>query len=113
MTSPQQTLFDHPLPRLSRLEREFMEFDLANPEVWSLFCHFAQEALDAGHARLSADAILHRIRWETSVVTRGGRGYRINDHHSCSYARKYERCFPMRAGVFEMRKRRGVKEVAA
>jgi hypothetical protein len=65
----------------------FAVFDRENPAVYGLFKRFALEALQAGHRHYSADAILHRIRWWTSVETRGD-AYKINNNHAAWYARK-------------------------
>lgn len=90
---------------LPRLEREFDEFDAANPEVWDLFRRFAFEAILAGRRRFSADAIMHRIRWFTQIETTG-RPFKLNDHYSAFYARKFVRCFQKHAGLFELRRRK-------
>lgn len=90
----------------SRLEREFDEFDSANPDVWHLFCRFAREALGSGRMHFSADGILHRIRWFTAVEISGARGFKVNDHHSTFYARKFIRLFPEHRDFFELRPRR-------
>ena len=74
--------------------KAFVAFHRANPEVYRLFTRFAAEAMAAGHKRMSADAIMHRVRWETDVVTRGaggmnGKGLKINNNHIAYYARLY------------------------
>lgn len=97
----QPTLFDH----RSRLEREFLEYDALHDEMWRLFRQFAFEAIRSGHSRFSADAILHRIRW-FCTVEHGAGGFKVNDHFSAFYARKFVRCFPEHARFFELRARR-------
>ncbi|MCC6574486.1 MAG: hypothetical protein IT462_11920 [Planctomycetes bacterium] len=81
--------------------RHFAEFDLANPDVWALFCQFADEAWNAGHRRYSADAVLHRVRWETTVTER--KALHLNNDWTAHYARKFLAAFPERAGFFETR----------
>jgi len=56
------------------------EFDVANPEVWGLFVKFANEVMRAGHKRYSSDAILHRIRWHSTIEVHGGKPFKLNDH---------------------------------
>lgn len=77
---------------MSKIHAErWKEFHKANPAVWELFNHFTEEVIAAGHKRYSADAIMHRVRWETSVRTTSapiaGRILKINDHHVAYYAR--------------------------
>ena len=86
------------MPRIT-----FEQYDAKNPQVWDLFVRFTLDAARAGHTRFSADSILHRIRWETTVITTGH--YKINNDFSADYARKFIREFPHYGGFFEMRKR--------
>ena len=90
----------------SKLEREFVAFDADNPRVWELFVRFAREALAARRERFSADAILHRIRWFSNVETTADTGFKVNDHFSAFYARKFVRMFPEHSSFFELRERR-------
>ena len=79
----------------------FAAFDLAHPEVWRLFCDYAFEARNAGHLRYSADAILHRVRWHTSVMER--KALHLNNDWTPYYARKFHETYPDLAGFFETR----------
>lgn len=69
------------------MRQRFEAFDRDHPEVYELFRRFALEARFAGHEHFSADAICHRIRWETSVVTRG-EAFKINNNYTAFFARK-------------------------
>jgi hypothetical protein len=80
----------------------FNKFHAENPDVFRLFVRFTREAIAAGHKRYSAHAILHRIRWHTSVETRGD-AFKINDHFAPMYSRLFMREFPQHDGVFETR----------
>lgn len=46
----------------------FVKFHTENPHIYQLFLKFAVEVQKAGHERYSADAIMHRIRWECDIV---------------------------------------------
>jgi hypothetical protein len=81
----------------------FRRFDRDNPDIWRLFLRFTFQLLQAGRARYSARTILHRIRWETMVREQGNAGFKINDHWSTWYARKFHAWFPHYAGFFEVR----------
>ena len=80
----------------------FSEYDNNNPHVWELFKRFTREAYHAGHNRFSAQSVIERIRWKTSVETRGGE-FKINNDFAAFYARKYHEAFPQLDGFFQTR----------
>lgn len=98
----QTTLFDQPDIK-SRLERAFEEFHWGNPSVYKLFKKFAFEVIRKGHQQYSADAIMHRVRWETNVVTSDDE-FKVNNNHVAFYARMFMRDFPEYKGFFRLRK---------
>lgn len=82
----------------------FAEFDAENPDVYRLFVRFAHEALAAGYQHFSAHGILHRIRWETGVVTRDRTAeWKCNNNYSAFYARKLVAEDPSFKGFFRNR----------
>lgn len=85
------------------MRMSFENYDAINPQVWNYFKRFAFEAITAGHRRFSADCILHRIRWETSIVSAGR--FKLNNNFSADYARKFIAEYPQFKGFFETRKR--------
>lgn len=87
---------------VSDLQQQFEEFDRDNPEVWRLFVHYANMAIASGHAHYSSDCVLHRLRWHTSVETRGDE-FRLNNNFAAAYARKFEREYPQHRGFFRLR----------
>ena len=80
----------------------FIQFHRANPKVWELFQAFTRQAIGAGRDHYSADAILHRIRWHTTVETTGP-VFKINDHYSSLYARLFHMAHPQHGRFFEIR----------
>ena len=84
------------------LADRFNEYDNNNPHVWQLFKQFARDAYRAGHARFSAQSIIERIRWKTSVETRGGE-FKINNDFVACYARKFHHENPHLDGFFRTR----------
>jgi hypothetical protein len=88
---------------MSKLQADFDKFDSANPEVYELFKKFTFDAIHAGYGRYSSDAILHRIRWHTNVETNSADGFKLNDHHTAYYARKFMLDFPEHCGFFRTR----------
>ena len=88
--------------RADDIQTRFETFHAANPEVYRLFNRFAHEAIVSGHARMSADLILHRIRWYTMVETVGDT-FKVNDHWTSRYARMWMERNPDYPNFFELR----------
>jgi hypothetical protein len=101
---------EYPLaPEVAMLsKREFEQYDAANPEVWAYFETFA---LEAAHCRehFSADAVLHRVRWETAIIG-GDDGFKCNNNWTAFYARKFEEKYPQHAGFFRTRRQKSLTE---
>ena len=91
----------------TRLQREFNEFDKANPNVWKLFKRFAFQALQRGYTRFSVSSIYERIRWEVKMTTLSNDDFKINNNHRAYYARKWNAKYPHLAKFFEIRTVRG------
>jgi len=93
---------------MNEIEQRFQQFHADNPQVYELFDRFTREVIRRGYKRFSSDAILHRIRWETSVVTTD-RQFKINDHYTAYYARLWMQNNPQYDGFFSLR---SIKEAA-
>lgn len=87
-------------------ERDFAAFDRANPRIWKLFERFTLERVDHGFCHYSADAIMHRVRWETPARGDDSSGFKINNNHVAQYARKFARLHPEHGEFFRFRERR-------
>ena len=94
------TLFDW--KKETPLEAAFNDFDRKNLRVYGLFKRFTFQVIDAGHKHYSADAICHRIRWHTSIDTRGD-DFKINNNYTAFYARKFMKDHPEHDGFFSTR----------
>lgn len=93
-----------PRPRTATIEERFNEFHTAHPEVWTLFVRFSHEVMAAGHQHYSADAVLHRVRWEADIgFCQDADGFRINNNYSAFYARLFHREYPQHDGFFRTR----------
>lgn len=88
------------------IQQRFEAFDAAHPEVWHLFKRFADELRRAGRRHGSADQIIQRIRWETSVNPEHDGGFKIDDRFSSRYARKLMDEYEWFRGFFHTRKLR-------
>lgn len=106
----QTDLFDlpqGPSSRYEELELAATEFNGKHPEVWKLFVQFTRDAIACGFDCYSADAVMHRVRWETAMGQSGPYGeagrYKINDHHVTFYGRWFMEKNPERDGFFRLR----------
>lgn len=85
----------------------FNAFDEANPHVWERFEERALFLIEKmGKTRHSADAILHSIRWDASVTTKGDDDFKINNDFAALYARKFAQRHEKHADFFQLRERR-------
>lgn len=73
-------------------------------DVCVLFERLALEVRDRGWTRYSADALLHRIRWEMQIE-RGNRAFKCNDHWTAPLARWFLSNHPDLPKFFELRER--------
>lgn len=85
-----------------QLAEAFCEFHHRNPMVYKLFEDFTFRVIKAGYRRYSADAVMHRVRWETSIETTGD-SFKINDHHVAYYGRYFMMLHPQFSGFFRTR----------
>lgn len=83
----------------------FYEFDAAHPDVWQLFERFTLDLIRRGFGHYSSDAVLHRVRWETSAGAGSDEdAFKINNNWTAYYARKFDEQHPEYAGFFRMRR---------
>ncbi len=81
---------------------KFKEYHGENPNIYELFKRFALDAVETGRPRFSARMIGERIRWYTTVETRGD-SFKVNDHYWPFYARLFVRDHPQYCTMFEFR----------
>ena len=87
------------------LRADFEVFHRDNPRVYEMFKQFTFRAINRGFKHLSADMVLHRIRWETYIETvdPDPGGFKINNNYSAFYGRLFMREFPQYDGFFRTR----------
>ncbi len=86
------------------MRRQCIDFHEDNPRVWELFKKFTFDRVRKGFHNYSARSIFHRIRWETDIPEyEQGEEFKLNDHHSPFYARRFMRMYPEHAGFFRTR----------
>jgi len=97
-------LLDSDLPQIGQGSRaKYLAYNKANPEVWRLFKKFTFEMIRRGRKRYSADAMIHRIRWEMDMRVESEDGFKINNNFTAHYARRFIKSFPEHADFFEIR----------
>lgn len=108
-TITQTTLFD--LDTRSRLQKDFVEFDAANPDVWREFRGMALRLIEEGYKHYGAKSIIEAIRFHRNVSKHTGGGpFRINNNLTAYYARKFHKKYPQYNGFFETREVKGENE---
>ena len=60
-------------------------------------------AVEAGHKKCSAWLIVNRIRWETTIVTKGT-DFKISNDFIALYARLFHVRYPEHEGFFKIKK---------
>lgn len=91
--------------RLEEMREQVSSFHNKHPEVWNLFVRFTMEKISCGFKHYSARGIFHRIRWETEEPSyQAGKEFKLNDHYSPFYARRFHRIYPQHDGFFRTRK---------
>lgn len=87
----------------------FKKFDDDNPIVWFYFNVFVNEAMSRGKTRSSARLLVERIRWELYIITKSDDEFKINDHTTPYYGRKWLCLNPEHPDFFKLRKIRNDK----
>ena len=85
-------------------EEQFCLFHQNNPRVYELFKRFTFEVIKKGVRKWSADAVMHRVRWEASLITDDPK-FKINNNYITFYARLFMAEYPQHQGFFEIRRR--------
>ncbi len=97
--------------RREQLECEAKSFHADHPEVWQMFCKFAETLWAAGRRRIGVSLIWERMRWETMVnpdYADSSSGIKLSNNHRAFYARWYMAGYPDRVGFFVLREQRSV-----
>ncbi len=80
-------------------KRKWWIWHKANPHVYELFKRFTMQAINGGHRNLSAWLIVNRIRWETSIETKGD-DFKISNDFIAYYSRLFMHDHPQYKGFF-------------
>jgi hypothetical protein len=91
----------------SERKKKWWAWHLKNPHVYCLFKRFTFEALDKRrHKNLGAWLVVNRIRWETSIETKG-EDFKISNDFIAYYARLFMAQHPEYKGLFRTKKMKG------
>ena len=84
----------------SRLGKKWLRWHNLNPEFYRLFERYTLQAIYRGHLRLSGWLIANRVRWESSIVTKGD-DYKISNDFIALFTRLFMINNPQYIGFFE------------
>ena len=84
----------------SRLGRKWLRWHNLNPEFYRLFERYTLQAIYRGHLKLSGWLIANRVRWESSIVTKGD-DYKISNDFIALFTRLFMINNPQYIGFFE------------
>ena len=95
-----------PEPERPKLEREFVEFHEANPNILDEAIRFARAFRDTGKSEGSIDLVWEELRRVHPVETASDDGFRLNNNFRAYYARLAMHRAPDLAGFFEVRRQK-------
>lgn len=105
--SGQGSLFDYkPKKKKTRADQildAFIRYHKDNPKVWELFQQFSFEVINAGFENYSAWAISQRIRWHTTIETKGD-DVKLSNNFIAYYSRLFHVAHPKHDGFFKNKK---------
>lgn len=84
------------------LKDNWRKFHNENPEIYELVERFTFDAIRAGRKNFSINAIFERIRWFTSIETRGD-SFKLSNNHRPYYARHFMEMNPKYKGFFRIK----------
>lgn len=90
-------------PSRSELERAFLRFHAANPQVYRLFKKYALQAARARHRHFGSKMIFERMRWYTMIETTDA-DYKLNNNYTAYYARMFMADYPEHREFFRTRR---------
>lgn len=96
---PQTNMFE---PSETDRDREFREFDDANPKVYTALVDMTRQMHDRGHKKIGMSMLYEVLRWRTMIKTTDP-DFKLNNNYQSRYARKIMAEFPEFDGMFETR----------
>lgn len=86
---------------MDTLEQQFTEYNRLNPDVYEMFERFTFEAINSGATTIPTNLVFGRMRWETKVILRKPRGYKLPTEFKELYASMFMNKNPAYNGIFE------------
>jgi len=83
-----------------------LAFTIRHPDIWQMFCDYADQLIEAGHMRNSADNIMHQIRWDLRLK-KDPRARLLNNDYTAGFSRIWLSQHPHYPDFFERRKTDG------
>jgi len=85
--------------------KNFNQYHRKNPHIWNEFQRLTLALIARGVKHYSARTIIHYIRMNTQLKENNS-SFKINDHISPYYARKFMQEHPEHDGFFKVRRSR-------
>lgn len=98
--------------RADQIFERWQAYHREHPETFRLFISFTFDVINAGKHHFSADAIMHRIRWFTTVERTSGT-VKISNDYAAWYSRLFAAVYPQHADIFSRRVLRSSRRPAA
>jgi hypothetical protein len=100
--------------RCDQLERQAATYLEENPQFWQEFCHWTFRMIRRGYRTYSHKTIVAVLRYHADhEFGPDAEGFKINDHHSATFARIFMRTYPQHSGFFPIRDRPSKRDVPA
>ncbi len=86
-----------------KLLKTFREWHVFNPHVYELFLKYSLEAKNSGRTRFSGWLIANRIRWYTTIETKGD-DFKLSNDFIALFTRLVIYKNPQLEGLFQLKK---------
>lgn len=87
----------------SPLDKKFLEFHIAHPQVYTQLVELTRDAKTKGHSKFGLRMLWEVLRWKTLMASNGEASLKLNDRFISLYARLIMFAEPDLQGMFEVR----------
>jgi hypothetical protein len=88
---------------VSDLDLKFIDFHMANPQVYTELVSLSREAKGQGHSKFGLRMLWEVLRWKRMMSTTDPSEYKLNDNYISRYARLIMSIEKDLDGLFEIR----------
>jgi hypothetical protein len=91
---------------IGKLERNFIFFHNANPQVYQTLVHYAFEWHNRGRGKCGMKLLYERVRWHFGIQTSGDSDFKLNNNYTAFYARMIWEDYPELRSIFRFRRQK-------